>query len=581
MASPTLQAIDAPPPPMFNPRTHPIWLALGSALVLWTSFPPADWGWLAWAALVPLFLLVRSDRSARSLYAAAWLGGLAFWLLSIQWVRLTDPTAWLAWVVMAAFLSLWWPSFLLLARLGVRRLGLPLMAVAPVTWVALEFVRAYILTGFPWYYLAHSQYRYPHLIQVADLAGALGLSFLVGMANACGAELWAGWRGRRAGEEARDLRTQAPRVAALAVGLLATVGYGAYRLETADFRPGPRVALLQSNLRQALKQSLSAEQIMATYEGLVARAVRGPERPDLLVWPETSYPYQFVAIDPGLDAPGIDALVRGPYPKTSARFWRSRMQEVVGHLQGWTDQIEVPMLIGSILYDFRPGALSRYNAAILFEPGAAATQVYRKLHLVPFGEYVPLIESLPWLTALTPYRGTDHVPSLTHGSEPAWLDLGAYRLATAICFEDTLPQVVRRLFAEAAEGRQPDVLLNISNDGWFRWSEELDMHLAVSVFRAVENRVPLARAANTGISALIDGNGRIVARLRKNTEDVLTALVDLDDRESLYSGWGDWLGFGCLAGSLGLVVAGLSDSIRRRFRTATVSSPPPSLPIPR
>src|SRR4051794_18410018 len=163
---------------------HPVVLGLASALLLWAAFAPAEWCWLAWGALAPLFLLIPSPRSRGSIYVGAWVGGMAFWLLSIQWVRLTDSDSWLAWVVMAAVLSLWWPGFVLLARLAVRRLGVPLMVAAPVVWVGLEYVRAHILSGFPWYYLAHTQHRILPMIQIADIAGALGLSLLIAFVNA-------------------------------------------------------------------------------------------------------------------------------------------------------------------------------------------------------------------------------------------------------------------------------------------------------------------------------------------------------------------------------------------------------------
>src|ERR1022692_2773390 len=123
------------------------------------------------------------------------------------------------------------------------------------------------------------------------------------------------------------------------------------------------------------------------------------------------------------------------------------------------------------------------------------------MHLVPFGEYIPFIQALPWLTFLTPYRG-ETPPSLSFGKEPRTLLLGPYRLAVTICFEDTIPQVIGRFFIAVKDGHQPDVLINLSNDGWFHDSSELDMHLAMGVFRAVEHRVPLARAVNTGLSAL-------------------------------------------------------------------------------
>ena len=133
----------------------------------------------------------------------------------------------------------------------------------------------------------------------------------------------------------------------------------------------------------------------------------------------------------------------------------------------------------------------------------------------------------------------------------------------SICFEDTVPQVIARLFREAAADRQPDVLINLSNDGWFHGSAELDMHLAIGVFRAVEHRVPLARAVNTGLSALVDGNGEIRAFLPKDTEGLLAVTVPLDDRRSLYTRFGDWLGLSCLAVTIGLVPLGIFRKPRR------------------
>jgi apolipoprotein N-acyltransferase len=210
--------------------------------------------------------------------------------------------------------------------------------------------------------------------------------------------------------------------------------------------------------------------------------------------------------------------------------------------------------VGSSINEFKPSGYFKFNSAILFRP-ELPVQIYRKLHLVPFGEYVPLIEAVPWLIRLTPYRGT-RLRFLDHGSELSWFDLGSHRLAAAICFEDTLPQVVRRFFAETPDGRQPDILINLSNDGWFHETSEHEMHLAISVFRCIENRVPLARAVNTGISAMIDGNGRIIQSLAKLKSGVVLEQAPLDDRVSFYSRWGDWLGVFCLATTLGLLILG-------------------------
>ncbi len=291
--------------------------------------------------------------------------------------------------------------------------------------------------------------------------------------------------------------------------------------------------------------------------------MKAGEKPDLIVWPETSYPYGFVAIDRDITADELARQTRGYDEKSTVSDWLNKRDGVDAQLHGWTDSLGIPMVLGSLTYDFRPGGLNRYNSAILLEPGKTTVQSYHKLHLVPFGEYVPLIATFPWLVALTPYRD-GHIPSLAFGGQPDWFDEGNYRYATAICFEDTVPQVTRRLFAEV-NGRPPDVLLNLSNDGWFatmdddnvvHGTSEHVMHLAASVFRAVEHRVPLARAANTGISSVVDGNGQVVASLPAGKEDVLVAQVPLDPRTGLYTTVGDWLGLTCLAVTIGLVPLG-------------------------
>ena len=542
---------------------HPALLGLMSGALLWLSFPPAEWSGAAWVALVPLFLLVGSVRSTRTVYLGSWVGGFVFWLLAIHWIWWTDDSAWLGWVVMAGFLSLWWPGFLFLARFAGRRLGLPLIVSAPVIWVALEYIRAFILTGFPWYYLAHSQYQLIYFTQIADLAGALGLSFLIATVNAFWVDLLTLPLFRKKPGGSVWVRLSLPQKARFVVvglGVLATLAYGVFRVSTAEFRPGPRVALLQSN--EIIRfDTRAGEQSLAFLESLVGTAARANPRPDLIVWPETSYPWGFSSIEVGIDKDLLDRQVKVFDPRSIGADWTREQKRVDAYFESVLKTTGVPMMVGSTLYEFKKSGFAKFNAAILFRPGSPI-QAYNKLHLVPFGEYVPLLKTLPWLLRLTPFRDAK-VHFLDHGSTPAWFELGDLRLATAICFEDTVPHLVRRFFAEAPDGRQPDLLVNLSNDGWFKATSEHEMHLAVSVFRCIENRVPLARAVNTGVSAMIDGNGRIVESLAKLKPGVLSAVAPLDDRTSLYSQWGDWLGLSCFAATLGLLVLGTFSPRRR------------------
>jgi apolipoprotein N-acyltransferase len=354
---------------------------------------------------------------------------------------------------------------------------------------------------------------------------------------------------------------QAVRAWVVGALLLATLGYGAFRISTAKFRPGPRLALLQTNFEQHYKMGGKAEAILEAIQRLVEKAAAATPRPDLIVWPETAYPYRFIAVDSTTTADELKRQVRTIARVDSVEEWLENRRRNLALLQGMTDAIGVAMVVGAIYHDHTPAKMYKYNSAVLFEPGSAVVRAYHKMHLVPFGEYIPFFESMPWLKALTPY-GDDYVPTLTFGHNPTILPFGPYRLAVGICFEDTVPHVIRRFFQEA-NGPEPDILVNMSNDGWFQGSEELDMHLAVSVFRAIEHRVPLVRAVNTGISALVDGNGEIRQTLPRVTENVLSVSVPLDDRNSGFTVLGDWLGLCCLAVALGLVPMGLLQKLRR------------------
>jgi apolipoprotein N-acyltransferase len=541
-----------------GPSTRLCLLAgLAAGFLLWMSFPPVEWNWLAWVALAPLFWLATLRHARLKAYVAAWAGGLVFWLLAVEWLRMLDANAWLAWFVMGFVFSLWWLVFLALARWALFRLQIPLMLAAPIIWVGLEYARAYFLTGFPWYYLAHSQFRQLYLIQIADFTSSLGVSSLIAIFNAMLVDLLTLPLFRSSTLRRRLTARQNMRICLVTILLGTTLCYGALRVSNAQFRDGPKLALLQSNIEQKRKEKGNPEKIVAELADLVERALARTDPPDLIVWPETSYPFGFIAIDAAVEAGTLEKQVRSFAPKLSARTWLERRRAIDADLHVRADQAGVPLLVGSIYYDHQPNSVDRYNSAILFQPNVPTIHFYHKIHLVPFGEYFPLIETFPWLAGLTPYHG-EKVQSLSFGREPLTLPLGRYHLAVSICFEDTMPQVIRRFFTAATLlGHQPDMLINLSNDGWYHGSSELDMHLAIAVFRAVEHRVPLARAVNTGLTALVDGNGEIRETLPKDSQGVLSVTVPLDDRTSCYSGWGDWLGSSCFAVSIGLVPVGL------------------------
>ena len=194
---------------------------------------------------------------------------------------------------------------------------------------------------------------------------------------------------------------------------------------------------------------------------------------------------------------------------------------------------------------------------------------YDKCHLVPFGEYVPFAETFPWLHRLTP------LPSSSQAGEgPRSFDVGHWRYAPNICYENTLPHLVRRQVAELrAQDREPDVLVNLTNDGWFWGSSELDLHLACAVFRAVECRKPFLIAANTGFSAWIDSDGRLLAQGRRRDTDWIVAETQIDSRTSWYSRMGDWPAGGCLAATLVVGILGIWSRWRPQRRARSGRHP--------
>ncbi len=291
---------------------HRLAAGVASGLLLWTAFPPLEWAALAWVALAPLFWLATVKGSPLKTYVSAWAGGLVFWILAVPWLRLIGPGAWIGWVVLALVFSLWWPLFLALTRWAHFRLGLPLIQAAPIIWVAVEYMRAYFLTGFPWYYLAHSQYRYLYVIQIADFAGSLGVSLLIAVVNAWLVELVTLPLLRpRAGGQGGTSLTPAHLVRLWSITILvgATLGYGSFRITTAQFREGPRLALLQSNLKQGHKFQRDRDEVRTGFIRLIRQAMSRDPRPDLIVWPETAYPFGFIMVDEAiapaeLEAPG-------------------------------------------------------------------------------------------------------------------------------------------------------------------------------------------------------------------------------------------------------------------------------------
>jgi apolipoprotein N-acyltransferase len=341
------------------------------------------------------------------------------------------------------------------------------------------------------------------------------------------------------------------------------------------------VALLQGNIKQSVRNEAASgqgdgqkakNQIILHFNDLCMEAIRQQPRPDLVIWPETSFPAEWNDVARDLSA--------GQVPPEVVRYRRL-------FTRGVSARYRTDVLLGleTQIWNARRKRDRRYNSALLIQANGKAAGRYDKIHRVPFGEFIPFREELPWMETFNVY-GFDF--GVHAGETLTRLPLGNYRFGVLICYEDTDPTMAREYVRETTDGPPVDFLVNISNDGWFDGTSEHDEHLAICRFRAIEARRPVARSVNMGISAVIDGNGRVLKPTTgdtqghaplwqikdccggpelplgewhrfKKVQGVLTGCIPLDQRTSLYASWGDWLPWTCWA----LVAAGL---IWARFR---------------
>ena len=523
-------------------------LLIGGGLAMFLAQPPADLWMLAWLAPLPWLAVVsRPSLPLRRPFLLAWCGGLAYWLPAIHWLRLPHPATALGWVLLAAYLACYLPLFLWTARRLVHRWRWPLVPAATVAWVACEQLRGSLLGGFTFAGLGHTQWRWTALIQVADALGEVGVGGVV-MAGAAGiaAVLAAGrgsiTAGRAAGEAA---------AAAAVVG--ASLLYGHWRLATAP-TGGPTldVLLVQGSIDTELKHDpAAAADVLSHYDELTLAGLADPahpERPDVIVWPETMWRWSLFEVDPAvvlseaeleavLEPEAELAAVLGPEDEqgdAATRQARGRAaiaRQTLDALAVYARRYGTTWIVGLDRQRLDPrarGGAEHSNAALVLDAAGRPLARYDKMYPVMFGEYIPFGDRFPVLYRLTPLPA-----GLTAGQMPVAVDVAGFALAPTICYETALPRAVRSIVRRlTTAGRRPDVLVNLTNDGWFWGSSELDMHLAAGIFRAVEVRTPLVIAANTGFSAAIDGSGRLLARGPRRDTAPLRVAVQRDGRPS-------------------------------------------------
>ncbi len=550
-----------------------------SLFLLWLSFTPVQLAPLAWIALVPLCQLLRLRSLPRFCLLFTWLVAFVWACATLQWMRYGHPAMYFALAALSFYVSMYIPAFVWIGRRCIAR-GLPLWLAVPIVWTALEYVRAYMLTGFSWYYLGHSQYRWTSLIQISDVVGAYGVSFVVAfVSGAISEHVPLAWLKR--------LQLDVPDVGVATVSrraaigssalLLLSCGYGFIRqTPSSDFPAGPAFALIQGNFTPEVKHDrdtmLTRHRV---HDGLTRNAVA--LQPDFIVWPETMFSWPELSVADGV----TDENILSHIPAEDAKYYGNeaavfvqqfRTREIQQRLEQDSQAAGAAIVMGLIAQVADKDNLKTYNSAAFVRPDLGYAGRYDKVHRVLFGEYVPLKDVFPFLANLTPVGST-----IDAGSEVKLFEYAGFRASPLICFEDTVPHLVSRMAAQRdADGKECDVLVNLTNDAWFHGSSELDQHLITSAFRCVENRVPMVRCVNGGISAFIDGNGEIrepeqilemkepfegltpqlspvnglrdpqTRAWRRQFSGIIFGQVPLDPRESLYTRFGDWFASLCL-----------------------------------
>ena len=548
-------------------------LLSGTALTLCFNVPGLSW--LAFIALVPWVVAITACSSTAWAMSGSFLLGLAFWLVNVYWVA---PITIAGYIAQCLYLSAYFLLAGWLLRHCYQRRRLPFFLMLPIIWVGLELLRSHVITGFAWLLLGHSQFRWVRLIQIADLTGAYGVSFIVAMTNGLLIDLLL---------QPLFLRTKKgskPSVA-VAVGVVVLVGvavftllYGTIQMSSGRFRPGPKIALVQENF--PIHVTRAPENDLEVFERHRQSTLQAADmyQPDLIVWPESMaqpYLYPKITEQPARPTRGPEFLtLLNGFPDNietlseySTQDFRNA-QYVQAQLPRLARQINTCLLVGSSARSFYTEGDSlriktmQWNSAFLCRPdGYILNRRYDKMHLVPFSEYIPLRKRIPLVLDLVMYFSPyDFDHSLQSGSAPEIFTVTSrdgrynYRFATPICYEGTVPDLCRS-FVLPETGGKIDFLVNISNDGWFNASWELTQHLVVYVFRAVENRIPIARAVNTGISGFVDSTGRLhdlVSRdgRTRGVAGTSSAQLQIDSRVSLYSRTGDWFALFCGLGAL-------------------------------
>ncbi|WP_167546997.1 apolipoprotein N-acyltransferase [Stieleria maiorica] len=569
----TLSAEDRPstePPTAKSPIGRTWWLiALASLIVPWLSQPPLAWWPLAAVAVTPLLVAATRATISRRQYAVLYLAGAAYWALTLQGLRFANPLIYPCWIALAAYLGIYPIAFVVALRRLMRN-GVAMILAAPLAWVAIECVRNYLLTGISATMLGHTLADVPTMIQIADLGGSYAVSLVIVVVNVALIAAWQS-RGKAAtststpthDEQTRD-ETAAERpliekpliggvrvcsVVALAL-VSATFLYGRYRLSQPSRSSETTIALIGRNEPVEYDQDPSRElELFDAYAQESIRTFQSTERSiDAVVWPES----MFTGRIPWMAGEGNGAMARElglteDEERAMIAEHRKRFQFRAASLQAMLathngPDASRPAVIGGCGVIDDGATTKMYSGIVHVGADGQVRDWYGKMHLVMFGEYIPLVKHLPMVR--------DWVPKnlgLTPGEHAKRFTVGGTTLCPNICIETAVERVAINHLRELNDDDQglPDAIVTVTNDAWFDDSSVVVHHKRCAQLVAVACRRPILSAANNGPTVWIDSNGRVVDELPQGDNGCVIATPDIDSRTSLVLMIGDWPARAC------------------------------------
>jgi len=466
---------------------------------------------LGWFALLPFLLALKNSSPKRAFFLGLISGivaylGILYWIpyCMITYANMPRVIAYFALFLLVLILAGYLGIFSWLLRILALKRNFNLLIFGPLLWVAIEYLRTYFpLGGFPWALLGNSQYKFIHIIQISDLAGVWLVSWLVALVNFSIAGLL-----EKIPPTKKALRELGFGFACFWLALI----YGEVRIKQVERafqdKPEIRVGIVQGNIDQGVKWS--PDYFWAgiyRHKALSQSLLKEPK--ELLIWPESVVTSFF------------------------NQHWQER-DEVVDVLSDFNAYL----LFGSIAREVKNDKRFYYNSAYLLSPnGKELIGRYDKIHLVPFGEYIPMRRLLFWVDAIA----GGNTGASSPGREIKVFETPGFKIACVICYELIFPNLVRKFVKQGAE-----IMSTITNDAWFGKTSAPYQHNSQMVFRAVENRVYFLRSANTGISSISDPVGRILAQTEIYEVGELSGVVRPSSISTLYTKYGDWFPILCL-----------------------------------